>query len=133
MNFNALVDQTAERNKSRTLKSRSNLKEYILIFHDAHIRRFTNDSVILIVGANLNGTRAYGTVGYFVKLDGFSVLVNIAKLEDIRKGIAQNIMLLHNASEPEVVGISFVELVLQENIMLKFFVNIFAILMGDAE
>lgn len=34
-----------------------------------------------------------------MKLDDFAVLVNEAKLEDFAKGIAQNIMQLHSASE----------------------------------
>lgn len=78
------------------------VREYVSIFMKTavdHIQRFTNDSAQLYVETNLNGTKGFGPVDYLVKLDGFAVLVNEAKSEDINKGIAQNIMQLHSASE----------------------------------
>ncbi|CAH1762495.1 803_t:CDS:2, partial [Entrophospora sp. SA101] len=44
----------------------------------------------------INGT---GPVDYLVKHDDFVMLINEAELEDFTKGIAQNIMQLHSASE----------------------------------
>ncbi|CAG8672984.1 4423_t:CDS:2, partial [Funneliformis mosseae] len=51
---------------------------------------------------NLNGTKAYGPVDYLVKFGDVAMLINEAKLDDIPKGIAQNIMQLHSASEASV-------------------------------
>ncbi|CAG8772688.1 14218_t:CDS:2, partial [Racocetra fulgida] len=78
------------------------VREYISVFMKTavdHIQAYTNNSAQLYVEANLYGFKGYGPVDYLVKLDDFAVLVNEAKLEDLTKGIAQNIMQLHSASE----------------------------------
>ncbi|RIB15613.1 hypothetical protein C2G38_2039207 [Gigaspora rosea] len=80
--FNKLVNQIEEKKETRVLPD---LKVQI--------------KAQLYVEANLYGSKGYGPVDYLVKLDDFAVLVNKAKLEDIHKGIAQNIMQLHSASE----------------------------------
>ncbi|CAG8790113.1 5412_t:CDS:2, partial [Gigaspora rosea] len=72
-----------------------------------YIQTLTNNSAQLYVEANLYGSKGYGPVDYLVKLDDFAVLVNKAKLEDIHKGIAQNIMQLHSASERKLEQTEF--------------------------
>nr|CAG8557574.1 2751_t:CDS:2 [Entrophospora candida] len=46
--------------------------------------------------------RGTGPVDYLVKHDDFVMLINEAELEDFTKGIAQNIMQLHSASEASI-------------------------------
>ncbi|CAG8738014.1 3791_t:CDS:2 [Dentiscutata erythropus] len=78
------------------------VREYISIFMKTavdHIQTFTNNSAQLYVEADLFGSKGYGPVDYLVALDDFAVLVNRAKAQDFTKGIAQNIMQLHSASE----------------------------------
>ncbi|CAG8565892.1 13085_t:CDS:1 [Racocetra fulgida] len=78
------------------------VRKYISIFIKTavdYIQTFTNNLAQLYVEANLYGSKRYGPVDYLVKLDDFAVLVNEAKFEDLTKGIAQNIMQLHSASE----------------------------------
>ncbi|CAJ0843905.1 9688_t:CDS:2 [Entrophospora sp. SA101] len=48
---------------------------------------------------NVNEATGTGPVDYLVKHDDFVMLINEAELEDFTKGIAQNIMQLHSASE----------------------------------
>ncbi|CAG8795120.1 18896_t:CDS:2, partial [Dentiscutata erythropus] len=96
------IKKTMKVFKNNINVNEATVQEYISIFMKTavdHIQTFTNNSAQLYVEANLYGSKGYGPVDYLVKLDDFAVLVNEAKSEDLTKGIAQNIMQLHSASE----------------------------------
>jgi len=78
------------------------IREYVSIFMKTavvYVKNSINPSAQLSVEVDLDGSRAYGPVDYLVKLNDKEVLINEAKVEDISKGIAQNIMQLHTAKE----------------------------------
>ncbi|RIB12844.1 hypothetical protein C2G38_2041479 [Gigaspora rosea] len=96
------IKRTLKVFKDNISVNEATVREYISIFMKAainHIQAFTNNSAQLYVKVDLYGSKGYGPVDYLVKLDDFAVLVNVAKLDNIPKGIAQNIMQLHSASE----------------------------------
>ncbi|CAG8806145.1 36752_t:CDS:2, partial [Gigaspora margarita] len=79
------IKKTLKAFKNNINVNEATVREYISIFMKTainHIQAFTNNSAQLYVEANLYGSK-----------------VNEAKLEDLTKGIAQNIMQLHSASE----------------------------------
>ena len=64
----------------------------------SHVNR-EHSSMRLGVEEVLDGTRGYGYLDYVVECYEIIVLVTKAKLEEIQKGIAQNLVQLHTALE----------------------------------
>ena len=61
--------------------------------------RLEHPSVMLTAEEDFGGSRGFGRVDYVVYCRGLPVLVTEAKSIEIQKGIAQNIVQLHTASE----------------------------------
>jgi hypothetical protein len=73
-----------------------------------HVQK-AHPSMRLGVEEDFDGSRGYGFLDYLVECYDIVVLVTEAKLEEILKGIAQNLMQLHTALEvSKIHSFSFV-------------------------
>ena len=77
-------------------------REFISIFMTwatSHVRKNNDNTTRLAVEVDLDGTRGYGSVDYGNFIQYLLTLVTEAKMSEMEKGVAQNLIQLYSAAE----------------------------------